>query len=122
MNNEVLQSIALVMGIVAYAAMTFMAAFAFFRLRNQSNDLLVLKVELFNVYSMLSATQVKEQFAEVEKLRNLLPRLVKREKFDEAAKVKEHIEQQEKAAMEALKRFNETFGENAEINVTKISL
>jgi len=73
MNNEVLQSIALVMGIVTYAAMTFMAAFAFVRLRNQSNDLLVLKVELFKVYSMLSATKVKEQFAEVEKLRKLLP-------------------------------------------------
>ncbi len=122
MNNEVLQSIALVMGIVTYAAMTFMAAFAFVRLRNQSNDLLVLKVELFKVYSMLSATKVKEQFAEVEKLRKLLPHLVKREKFAEAAKVKELIEQQEEAAMKALKWLNETFGDNAGINVTKISL
>ena len=122
MNNEVLQSIALVMGIVAYAAMTFMAAFAFVRLRNQSNDLLVMKEELFRVYYMLSATTVKEKFAEVEKLRKLLPHLVKREKFAEAAKVKEHIEQQEEAAMKALKWFNETFGDNAEINVTKISL
>ena len=67
----------------------------------------------------MNSKKLKKQ---IEKMKAAMSVLVKNEKYIEAAKVKKDIVRQEEMAMESLKEFNETFGDIAEVNVTKITI
>ena len=119
---QILQTVALVMGIITNAVLIVMAVFALFRLRHQSQNLKATWSVLFKVFAMVSEIKIERSFEQIEKMKATMSVLVKNEKYIEAAKVKKDIVRQEKMAMEAVKAFNETFGDIAEVGVTKITI
>lgn len=119
---QILHTVALIMGIITYAALTFMTCFSFSRLRHQADDLKAVRHVLIKVYAIVSALKLKDDFDTINQLRTTLHLLVEKENYTEAAKVKEYIERQEKAVEAGLKKFNETFGDTAEISVKPINI
>jgi hypothetical protein len=69
--------------------------------------------------SLTMGMHLKTCFAELNDMKRTLRHLIEDEQFEEAEKMQALIAKAEKAAMEAVERMNDAFGDIAEIQVTK---
>lgn len=114
--NFVLCLCGVIAGLVSYFAIG-----AWFRLRQFSSDIRDLQKVSVKVYAIVSALKLQSTFDQLNEMKNTLCQLVQAEKFEEAAKLKEIVEKQERAALDSLKEFRETFGgEYVKVDVKQI--
>jgi len=116
----ILQIIQTIIFAVADGILAFFATYAFFTLRRQQRDIHGLKVILFKVYALSSASSLRDSFRELNKLEQLLGEAVENEDFDAAEKLKDTIHRQREETERAVKAFNETFGDLADVTVFKM--
>lgn len=96
-------------GVIAYGLASYFAISAWFCLRKFGSDMHDLQKVSVKVYAIVSALKLQSTFDQLNEMKNTLCQLVQAEKFEEAAKLKEIVEKQERSALESLKEFRETF-------------
>ena len=99
--------------IVAYAAMTFLAGFAFARLKRQAEDLKELKMVAAKTLALVMGEHLRASFEALNDMKETLHDLIDDERFEEAEQLKTSITRAEHAAMRELERFKENFGDDS---------
>ena len=116
----VLNVIFSITAIVANAAMTFFAAFAFTSLRRLRKDVDSMGHGVAITTTLVMGSHVRENFEEVTRMKEAFNRLVENEQYEEAQKLRDAIEKAERAAKASLERFRKTCGGIAEITVAGV--
>ena len=109
---QTLQIIATVMSIVSYSAVTFLAAFAFVRLKRQADDIMDLKMVAAKTLALVTGEHIRTMFESINDMKETFLRLVDEERFEEAEDLKQAIGKSEQQAFRELDRFRERFGED----------
>lgn len=110
-------------GGIAYGLMSYFAICAWFRLRKLGTDMHDLWKVSAKVYAIVSALKLQSTFDQLNEMKNTLRQLVQADQFEEAAKLKEIVEKQEREALESLKKFQDTFGgEGVNVDVKQIKI
>lgn len=108
-----------IMYIVFYGAMGFVVAFTIRLLRKHFKDIENIKMNLDKIHFIVLHLEVQNAFDQIRKMTDDLKILVENEQFNEADKLKEAINEQRRSAENLLRIFNETFGDNIELDVIK---
>lgn len=117
----ILNIIFTIVAIVANAAMTFFASYAFVTMRKLQKDVGGMKCATAMTLTLTMGSHVKQNFDDLNSMKETFNHLVETEQYEEAQKMHDVIEKAERAAMVALEKFRETCGSNlAEIIVTKV--
>lgn len=107
--------------IAANAALTFLAGYAFVAMRRLQKDVEGMRHSVMMTFTLTMASHVKENFEELNRMKEEFNRLVEAEQYEEAQRLQGVIEKAANAAKESLAKFNEVCGDNiAEIIVTKV--
>lgn len=107
--------------IAANAALTFLAGHAFVAMRRLQKDVEGMRHSVMMTLTLTMASHVKENFEELNRMKEEFNRLVEAEQHEEAQRLQGVIEKAAHAAKESLAKFNEVCGDNiAEIIVTKV--
>ena len=97
-------------GVIAYWLVSYFAVSAWSRLRKFGSDMHDLQKVSAKVYAIVYALKLQSTFDQLNEMKDTLRQLAQDEQFEEAAKLKEIVEKQEREAQESLKEFRETFG------------
>lgn len=117
----VLNIIFTIMAIVANTALAFLAGYAFVAMRRLQRDVEGMRHSVMMTLTLTMASHVKENFEELNRMKEEFNRLVEAEQYEEAQRLQGVIEKAAHAAKESLAKFNEVCGDNiAEIIVTKV--
>lgn len=110
-----------IVSIVAYGAMTFLAAFAFARLKRQEEDIKELNMLATRTLVLVLGEHIRASFEALNDMKETLHDLIDDERFEEAERLKATIAKAEHAAMRELERFKDSFGEDGvDIKMTSI--
>lgn len=118
---ELLNIVLTILTIVANIALTFFAISAWFGLHRLERIISSMHRDITITATLTMGNHVKENFEQVNNMKETFNRFVETEHYEEAAQMQEMIEKAEKVAMESLEHFRKTFGENlAEIIVDRV--
>ena len=118
---ETIEFVISLFGGIAYGLMSYFAISAWFRLRKLGTDMHDWQEVSAKVYAIVSALKLQSTFDQLNEMKDTLRQLVQADQFEEAAKLKEIVKEQERAALESLKEFQETFGgECVKVDVEQI--
>lgn len=119
---EIIRIIAAIAAIASYVVLTIFAIYSFDSLRKLKKEVKDIKFLQPKILASITALQLKDNVKELENMSRMLARLVEAENFEEANKLKAHIEETAKNLQESIKDFNERFEGIAQLEVCKISL
>ena len=110
---QTLQIITMLMSIVAYCAMTFLAGFAFVRIRRLSNEVGRLHHDVHATLCITMGEHIRNDVDELNSMKVRLEELLEDDRFEDAVRLKKIIEHQEHQIDLAIARFKDIFGEDA---------
>jgi hypothetical protein len=100
--------------------MTFLASFAFVRLRRLSNEVGRLHHDVHTTLCITMGEHIRNNVDELNSMKERLEELLEDERFEDAARLKKIIEHQEHQIELAIARFKKTFGEDTvRVEMTK---
>lgn len=112
---EILKVIYQLVAIIAYSAMSFFVAYAVTKIRE-------LRRTQKKMMMLVMTEHLRGIFNELNSLKATLNELVENENFEEAKKLKTVIEDAEESAMNALRHFQDMFGNDAcKVTITKVN-
>lgn len=118
---DILQTIAYIIGMVSYGAVTFLASYTFTRMKRQEKDLQGLKIVTAKTLALVTAGHLQRSFEALNEMKDTLHELEEDERFEEAEDLKKTIVKMERCAMRELEHFKESFGEDCvDIRVTSV--
>ncbi len=101
-----------ILGVICYAAMAFLTADAWRRLRRQQKDLDGIGYILAKVHIIVEGESLRSEFNALNELKKEARRLTKSERYEEARQLMEYISKQLPEVMKHLDKFKDTFGED----------
>ena len=117
---QTLQIIVSIMSVVSYAAMTFLASFAFVRLRRLSDEVSDLRRTTHTTLCITMGEHIRNNVDELNSMKERFDELLEEERFEDASRLKKIIEQQEHVIEQSIDRFKKAFGEDAvRVEMTK---
>lgn len=117
---QTLQIITTLMSIMCYCAMTFLASFAFVRLRRLSNEVGRLHHDVHTTLCITMGEHIRNNVDELNNMKERLEELLEDERFEDAGRLKKIIEHQEHLIEQSIARFKNVFGEDAvRVEMTK---
>lgn len=117
---QTLQIITTLMSIMCYGAMTFLASFAFVRLRRLSNEVGRLHHDVHTTLCITMDEHIRNNVDELNNMKERLEELLEDERFEDAGRLKKIIEHQEHLIEQSIARFKNVFGEDAvRVEMTK---
>ena len=117
---QTLQIITTLMSIMCYGAMTFLASFAFVRLRRLSNEVGRLHHDVHTTLCITMGEHIRNNVDELNNMKERLEELLEDERFEDAGRLKKIIERQEHLIEQSIARFKNVFGEDAvRVEMTK---
>lgn len=112
---EILKVAFTIMATIAYSAMAFFVAYAVTKIRE-------LRRTQMKMMMLVMSEHLRGTFNELNSLKATFNELVENENFEEAEKLKGIIEKAEVASMNALRHFQDMFGNDAcEVTITKVN-
>lgn len=112
---EILKVAFTIMATIVYSAMTFFVAYAIIKIRE-------LRRTQMKMMMLVMSEHLRGTFNELNNLKATLNELVENENFEEAKKLKTVIENAEESAMNALRHFQDMFGNDAcKVTITKVN-
>ena len=119
---EILRITLFVVSTVCYGAIIFFTLRAYRRLQRQQEDMKELKFVSFRVFAIVSALKLQVELDMIAKMKQAMKDCIEQEDFEEATRLKELIDRQEKQATQLVKEFKDAFGGMFEICTFKIPL
>ena len=117
---QTLQIIVSIMSVVSYAAMTFLAGFAFVRLRRLSEEVSDLRRTTHTTLCITMGEHIRNNVDELNSMKERFDELLEKECFEDASRLKKIIELQEHAIERSIDHFKKAFGEDAvRVEMTK---
>lgn len=117
---QTLQIIVSLMSIVAYAAMTFLASFAFVRLRSLNSKVNELHHDVHTTLCVTMGEHIRNNVEELNSMKERFDELMEEERYEEAGHLKKIIEHQEHTVRQSIAQFKKTFGEDSvKVEMTK---
>lgn len=117
---QTLQIIVLIMGVVSYAAMTFLASYAFGRLRRLGDEVSDLRRTTHTTLGITMGEHIRNDVDELNSMKERFDELLEEERFEDASRLKKIIEQQEHVVEQSIDRFKKAFGEDTvRVEMTK---
>jgi uncharacterized protein YqgV (UPF0045/DUF77 family) len=108
------------MSLIAFASMSFFVAYAITVLRNLRRAVYGLKRHVTIMETIIMGEHVRNNFEQLNEMKETFTRLVEDERFEEAERLKAAIANAERNAKAALKHFKDVCGDNlCEVIVTK---
>lgn len=95
---------------IAYVAMAYLAITAYVRLRHVGSQLAELQAETAKSCALMSAMKLQSDFDHINDMKATLRKLVESEQFEDAAKLKAVIAEQEELALKNMKALQDSFG------------
>lgn len=104
-----------IVAMISYLAMTFFVGYSFNKLRE-------LRRTQMKMMMLVMSEHLRGTFNELNSLKATFNELVENENFEEAKKLQTVIEKAEVASMNALRHFQDMFGNDAcEVTITKVN-
>lgn len=110
---DILQITLFVLSAVSYASMTFLAGFAFVRMKRLDKDVTEVRLGIFAMMKMVTSLHLRSTADSINGMKTDLRRMVAEERFEDAERLKAFIEKSEKAMLMELEKFKEHFGEDS---------
>ena len=105
--------------VIASGAMTFFAVSAWFTLRRVSADVLELEKATGKMYAIVSVLKIQMSFNQLNDLKEVFNELISAEQFEEAAKLKAVIENEERQILREIEQCQKTCGEHVEMEMVR---
>lgn len=117
---QTLQIIVSIMSVVSYTAMTFLAGFAFVRLRRLSDEVSDLRRTTHTTLCITMGEHIRNNVEELNSMKERFDELMEEERYEEAGHLKKIIEHQEHTVRQSIAQFKKTFGEDTvKVEMTK---
>jgi hypothetical protein len=110
---KTLLAIMYITGAIGYVATAFLAIRGYFLLRRQGTM-------LRSVYAIVAFLQLRAALVQIEEMEADLPRLIEREEFEAAKKMKEILEKHRENVHSSLDFYKKFFGSDATFSVEVI--
>ena len=95
---------------IAYVAMTYLAITAYVRLRHVGSQLDELQATMKKLCVLMSAVKLQSDIDHINDMKDTLRQLVESEQFEDAAKLKAVIAEQEELALKNMKALQDSCG------------
>lgn len=102
---QILQIFVLVLGCIAYVAITCFVGTSYFKMRQMEKG-------IRQIFILTMSEHVQKNFEHVQKMKEALQELIADENYKEAAKLKAAINEAEESAIRSLKNFKEIAGDS----------
>ena len=96
--------------VIAYGAMAYLAITAYVRLRRVGSKLDGLQAATAKLCALVSAVKLQSDFDHINDMKDTLRQLVEAEQYEDAAKLKAVIAEQEELALKNMKALQDSFG------------
>lgn len=116
---ETMDLIFTICAVCAYCTLLIAISFRLHLIQKEIKKLHKVSTESFVIVSIM---KLQNQFDEINKLKEVLRKLVVAEEFEEAKKIQATIEELQKDALECLQLFQENFGNIAKVELEHISI
>lgn len=117
---QILNIIFTIVAIIANAAVTYFAITAWFELRRLKRKLTGMDHAMSVVTTITIGNQVKDNFDQLNDMKETFNLLVEEERYEEAEELKNAITNMERNAKAAMERFKDICGDSCEVIVTKV--
>ena len=108
------------MAIIANCFLTWFAVSAWFELRRLKRKLTGMDHAMSVVTTITIGNQVKDNFDQLNDMKETFNLLVEEERYEEAEELKNAITNMERNAKAAMERFKDICGDSCEVIVTKV--
>ena len=117
---QILNIILTIVTIIANCFLTWFAITAWFELRRLKRKLTGMEHAMSVVTTITIGNQVKDNFDQLNDMKETFNQLVEEERYEEAEELKNAITNMERNAKAAMERFKDICGDSCEVIVTKV--
>lgn len=117
---QILNIILTIVTIIANCFLTWFAITAWFELRRLKRKLTGMERAISVVTTITMGNQVKDNFDQLNDMKETFNQLVEEERYEEAEELKNAITNMERNAKAAMERFKDICGDSCEVIVTKV--
>lgn len=109
-----------ILSCAAYLAMTVLACFSFVRLRSVPETLRHLCIVVREVWALQEADAIKQNLQQLKDLQLAVNKCIEDERFEDAQRLSDMLQEQQKSLNKAIEHFNECYDDIADIKIQKL--